>query len=124
MSWKQEIFRAFILVFGSLQTIANLTYLLRKNGLTLARKQHQELPADVSDKKMKLKVTLMLVFGIAFFFVGLVSYIFHDFLGNAMLMALILFAVYETIEAAFYRYWKTTGAALVSFVMLALFLIV
>lgn len=40
ITWKQEIFRAFLLAFGTGQIIANVTYLIKKNGIDLARRQH------------------------------------------------------------------------------------
>ena len=43
MSWTHEILRAFFVAFGALQTISNMTYLLKKNGLELARKQHNNI---------------------------------------------------------------------------------
>lgn len=67
MSWGQEIFRAFLLTFGVMEIITNTTYLISKNGLGLARKQHGEMPQDISDKKIVLKVLCMLIFGTAFF---------------------------------------------------------
>ena len=44
MTWGQEIFRALLLTFGVTEIITNMSYLTRKNGLDLARKQHGELP--------------------------------------------------------------------------------
>jgi len=39
MTWGQEILRALLLTFGATEIITNLSYLTRKNGLELARKQ-------------------------------------------------------------------------------------
>lgn len=48
-----EIYRAFFVAFGAMEVLTNFRYLIRKNGIELARKQHQELPKDISDRQMK-----------------------------------------------------------------------
>jgi len=118
MSWKQEIFRAFLLAFGAGQVIANLTYLIKKDGINSARLQHQELPINVSDKNMRIKVICMFLVGIMFSIVSLSSYISHSYSNQIMLGSLIIFSIYAMGEALYYKYWKTTGFAIVSWVLL------
>jgi hypothetical protein len=86
--------------------------------LDLARKQHGELPANISNKKIKIKVICMLLSGIALFGSSLLSYMLHMYLHNIILMTSLLFSLYGITEALYYRYWKTTGFALVTILLL------
>lgn len=121
MTWKEEIFRAFLLAFGSLQIITNLSYLLKNEGIELARRQHQELPSDTSNTKMKIKVICMFLVGVMFFAVSLISYILHDFYEEAIFTSLIIFSIYALMEALYYKYWKTTGFAIVTLILLLIY---
>ena len=123
MTWGQEILRALLLTFGAAEIITNFTYLTRKNGLVLARKQHGELPYNISNKKLKIKVICMLLSGIALFGSSLLCYILHKYLHNIILMTTILFSLYGLIEAFYYRYWKTTGFAFVTILLVCSILI-
>lgn len=121
MTWREEIFRAFLLAFGSLQIITNLSYLLKNEGIELARRQHQELPSDTSNTKMKIKVICMFLVGVMFFAVSLISYILHDFYEEAIFTSLIIFSIYALVEALYYKYWKTTGFAIVTLIVLLIY---
>lgn len=123
MSWKFEIYRSFFLAFGVFQVIANLNYLYLKNGIKLARKQHQEIPKAVTDKQMKTKVTLMFSFGIVFLFNGVFSFATHNLNQTYYEITLILFAVYALVEALYYKYWKTFGFSIISILLLLGFII-
>ncbi|WP_234117094.1 hypothetical protein [Clostridium hydrogenum] len=118
MSWKLEVYRAFFLAFGVFQVIANLNYLLLKDGIKLARKQHQEIPSTVTDKQMKIKVTLMFSFGIVFLSNGVVSFATHSLNQTYYVITLILFAVYASVEALYYKYWRTFGFSIISILLL------
>lgn len=111
MTWGQEIFRALLLTFGITEVISNITYLIKENGLDLARKQHTELPQNVSNKKIKLKVVCMLFFGASFFLVSLITYILHRYIPSIIFITSILFCFYGIIEALYYKYWRTFGFA-------------
>lgn len=124
MTWKFEIYRALLLALGTAEIITNGTYLMKKNGMTNARKQHQELPADITDSQMRMKVTLMFIFGCAFFMVSLMSYFMHTFLQTPVLIILVLFFFYGVCEALYYRYWKTYGFAGVTAVILGCYLFI
>lgn len=124
MTWKQEIFRAFLLAFGTGQIIANVTYLIKKNGISLARKQHQELPDNVSDKEMRMKVICMLLVSSMFFMVSLISYMLHSYFNIVILILLILFSMYAIAEALYYRYWKTVGFAIVTITLLSVYIFI
>ena len=118
MTWGQEIFRALLLTFGVTEIITNMSYLTRKNGLDLARKQHGELPPRLPSVKIKLKVKFMLLFGIIFFVAALSSFILHKYIAAVILVPSILFCLYAIIEALYYRYWKTFGFAFVTILLL------
>lgn len=118
MTWAQEIFRAVLLAFGTTEIITNSSYLIKSNGLDLARKQHGELPPKISYKKIKIKVFCMLVSGIMFFITSLTTYILHKYIPIIILIPSILFCLYGTIEALYYRYWKTFGFAFVTILVL------
>lgn len=118
MTWGQEILRALLLTLGATEIITNLLYLTKENGQELARKQHGELPGNTSDQKIKIKALCMLFSGIALFGSSLLCYILHTYLHNLIMITLILFSLYGIIEAIYYRYWKTTGFAIVTIVLL------
>lgn len=118
MTWGQEIFRAFLLALGTMEIITNTTYLIKSNGLTLARKQHGELPPNLTNKKIKLKVLCMLFFGIALFTVSLLTYLLHKYLPGIILITTLLLSLYGISEALYYRYWKTFGFAAVTILLL------
>jgi hypothetical protein len=118
MTWGQEILRALFLTLGATEIITNLVYITRENGLELARKQHGELPVNISDNKIMIKVICMLFSGLALFGSSLLCYILHKYLHNIILMTSILFSLYGIAEALYYRYWKTTGFAFVTILIL------
>ena len=122
MTWKQEIFRALLLAFGAGQIITNVQYLIKKNGISLARKQQQELPHNVTDKEMRIKVLCMLFVGIMFFVAPLISYVTRRYFDLVMLSSLIIFSMYGIGEAVYYRYWKTVGFASTTIVLLGIYI--
>lgn len=123
MSWKLEIYRAFFVAFGMFEIISNLTFLTAKDGINMARKQHQEIPKEVTKKQLKTKIMFMLIFGLIFFLTGITSYILRQVNKTYFLVALILFATYAVGEALYYKYWKTFGFATVSILLLLVFLL-
>jgi len=118
MTWGQEIFRALLLTFGMTEIISNISYLAKKNGLELARKQHGELPPNLPSGKIKSKVIFMLLIGIIFFVAALSSFILHKYIAAVILIPSILFCLYAIIEALYYKYWKTFGFAFVTILLL------
>lgn len=118
MTWPQEILRALLLTFGITEIITNVSYLAKENGLDLSRKQHGELPAKISSKKIKVKVVCMLLFGIIFFISSFSTYILHKYISTIILIPSILFCIYGIIEALYYRYWKTTGFAFLTILLM------
>jgi hypothetical protein len=119
MTWGQEILRAVLLTFGFMEVFTNASYLLKKQGMQLARKQHGELPSGIADNGIRIKVICMLAFGSIFFAAALSSYIIHRYIQLPILVIAILFSVYGVIEAFCYKYWKTWGFAFVTILLTA-----
>lgn len=124
MSWKVELFRAIFVALGTMEIITNVKYLVKKDGLTEARKQHKELPNTVTDKNMKIKVICMLLSGIGFLFIGLASYILHSPIIICTSIFLMAFSCYALIEAIYYKYRNTFGFAAISIAIFALYIFV
>ena len=118
MTWGQEIFRALLLTFGMTEIISNISYLVKNNGLELARKQHGELPPNLPSGKIKSKVIFMLLIGIIFFVAALSSFILHKYITAVIMIPSIIFCFYGIIEAIYYKYWKTFGFAFVTILLL------
>lgn len=123
MLWKEEIYRAFFVTFGMFEILTNISYLLFKNGLDRAIRQHGELPKDVSKKQIRVKTICMLIFGSIFFVIGLYSFINRSVDYMIYLSVLILFSIYAIIEGSYYRYWKTIGFSIVSLIVLFIFIL-
>lgn len=124
MPWKSEILRALFVALGGMQTISNPTYLLKKNGIELARKQHKELPDSTTDNQMKTKVICMFSFGILFLITGLFSYFTRTYYELSFIIVLSIFTIYTLTEAVFYRFWRTFGAFIISAILLLVALFV
>lgn len=120
MSMIREISRAFFVAFGFFESVMNLFYLIRKDGIMKARKQHKELPEAVSDVQMTVKVICMLISGMLFFTTGILSYIFHTYFQSIFVITAGIFVMYAVAEACYYRYWKTYGFAGVSLLLCCL----
>lgn len=124
MTWKQEIFRAFLLAFGTMEIILNLKFLLKENGIKLARKWHQEIPHNLPDKNMKVKIICMLLSGVMFLVVSLISFIMHKYFDWMILDSLIVFSVYAIVEALYYRYLNTLGFASVTIALIGIYVLI
>lgn len=124
MTWKQEIFRTLLLAFGTMEIILNLKFLLKENGISLARKWHQEIPHNLPDKNMRAKIICMLLVGIMFFFVSLISFIMHKYFNWMIFDSLIVFSVYAIVEALYYRYLNTFGFASVTIAFVIIYSLV
>jgi len=118
MTWTFEIIRAFFVAFGAMQTISNFNYLLKKNGLESAKKQHKELPDNTTNKQIKVKTICMFSFGILFLITGLFSYFTRSNYELSFIIVLGAYTIYALIEAIYYRFWRTFGAFIISAVLL------
>lgn len=122
MPLKFEIYQALFVALGVIQVLTNSVYLLKDNGLTYARKQHRELPTKITDRQILIKVMLMFGFGTAFLIIGIYSFYKSTFFETMAFTSLLLFAIYGTLEAMYYRHWKTTGFAILSIVILIIYM--
>ncbi len=124
MSWKLEIYRVLFIVLGMTEVLMNLNYLIKKNGLIYAKKQHCELPSNATDKQLLIKVILMFSFGVAFLLTGLYSYYIKIFPENMAFIILLLFTIYAIVEAICYKYWKTTGFSIVATFLFVMYIFI
>lgn len=97
------IFIGLFLIFGFIETLANIFYLSNQNGIALARKQHCELPLSVSDGRMKTKMITMLFIGLLFLGTGFYALLVPASASLPMLAVLLIFTVYMLAEAAYYK---------------------
>lgn len=123
MSWKFEIYRALFVALGMFEVITNASFLCSKNGLKFASKQHSEIPKDATLKQLKMKVTIMLTFGLLFLIGGVSSYVLKSVNEVCYLLILSLFTLYALVETIYYRYWKTFGFFIISILFLIFFII-
>lgn len=116
----------FILAYGIFEIISNIFHLLKgsveKIGQS-AKKQHQELPLNISDKHFFVKAIIMFIFGLLFLIAGLFFLLNidpHFFFGIAIF---VLHGVYGLVQAIIYRkYFNVWPAAVVYNIPLILFL--
>ncbi|SFG83720.1 hypothetical protein [Sporolactobacillus nakayamae] len=104
MTLAEEILRAFLLVLGLTELSLNGSYLVKRNGLTLARKQHGELPPHLPDRNIRVKVVVMGAFGLVFAIVSLSSYFLHTYVKAPIVISMFLFMIYGIGEALYYKY--------------------
>jgi hypothetical protein len=114
MTWIHEIFRAFFVALGAMELFSNILHFVKEDGMNSARKQHQELPKTASQKQIKTKTIIMLIFGIIFLITGLYSYVINEIPSFLYSCVLFVFSVYAVIEAFYYAYWKTVGFAVIA----------
>jgi hypothetical protein len=118
---KDLIFTIFFIVFGLLEIITNGIYLFKKDGLKYAVKQHQELPKGVSERKLKIKVVLVFIFGVLFFVTGILTLFNLSFIKNVYFIVLILFSIYALCEAIYYKYWRIFGFFAITVILILLY---
>lgn len=102
------IYSILFLLLGIFELVSNSIYLTKSNGVTLARKQHQEIPANVIDQQMKMKVVCMLIVGIVSLFFAIYSF-FFNLPSLCYFVSLGILSLYALCEFWYYRYWKTFG---------------
>lgn len=120
---KYEFYRTFLIAFGAMQIITNSHYLIRKNGIEAARKQHRELPATSTNRQFRVKIICMLSFGILFFTTGIILAIIRSPYPIAITIALSAYTLYALIEALYYRSLKTWGAFILPVVLLVIIIV-
>lgn len=121
---KFDIYKIFFIAFGSMQVIANASYLLKKNGIDLAKKQHQELPSSATEQQFRTKVVCMLIFGVLFLSTGLITIFTRSSSSLLLGIVLAIYTIYALVETIYYKlYWKTVGAFLLPLVLLIVLVI-
>ncbi len=118
---KYELYRTLLIAFGATQIITNSNYLIRKNGIEAAKKQHRELPATSTNRQFRVKIVCMLSFGILLFTTGIILTIIRSPYPISITIALSAYTLYALIEALYYRSWKTWGAFILPVVLLVIF---
>lgn len=98
-----QIYRILFLIFGAVETLANIFYLAKPNGVELAYNQHKEIPATASAKRMKIKIITMLAIGLLFLASGIFAFISPVAAVLPMLVTLVAFTVLMVAETACYR---------------------
>lgn len=119
-----RIFVYVILVLGLFEIVSNLFHLLKgskeKIGLS-AKRQHQELPLDLSYEHFYIKAWIMFVFGLALTASGVLAYATtdHEFL----FPVLVLFAIYGLAQAFYYRQTYKVWTSAIVYLLPLLFLL-
>lgn len=98
-----QIFGVLFVVFGAVEFLGNICYLLLPNGVVLARKQHRELPATVSAVRMKQKMLTMIAIGLLFLAAGIYALVVPAASNLPLLLALIVFTACMLAESICYR---------------------
>ena len=112
-------FKCLVLLFGVFELSTNTIYLIMKNGVSKAYKQHKELPGSVPESRMKAKVITMEFIGTVFFLAGLHAVIFSASAKVLLSGILAFYAMYNWCESIYYRHH--IGFALAAFVTLLAF---
>ncbi|HAB9279726.1 hypothetical protein HQ697_08610 [Enterococcus faecium] len=124
MSWTIELIRILFVVLGVLEAIPNFIYLLRKDGVELARKQHGELPKDTTRKQIRIKTVCMFLFGVSFLGTVLFSYATSTYHVLSFAIVMGAFSTYLAIEATYYKYWRIFVPFIISVILFFVILFV
>lgn len=100
------ILEVVFIVLGLFEIVSNAYHIAKSNVNAIgksARKQHQELPADIPDSHYCCKAVLMFIFGLLFFAAG-VSVHFNSAYSSVLLRTVsICFGIYGVIQALIYK---------------------
>lgn len=115
-------FLIFLTILGSFEIISNLFHLAKGSKEKIAqsaKRQHGEIPKNLTDKHYITKAWIMLIFGILFVLLVLINqyYLTYTILG--------LFGFYGIIQIIIYKgYWKTIPSAIVYNLPLVTYLLI
>ncbi len=127
MNSVERGFVYYFLIFGIIEFVSNLFHLSKKTNSKRSessRKQHQEIPPDLSSTHYIVKAMIMFLFGALFLLSGILMQLNGKFIPGLFYGSLLLFALYSLIQAVIYRkYWKVWSALLVYNLPLIIFLI-
>lgn len=94
-------------IFGLFELITNIMYLAKDGGIRKAYGQHREIPSEVTEQRMKIKVITMLFVGIGFTSgLVLLSLKQGGMAGTVQKTMIFIYALYTVLEAAAYRKHK------------------
>lgn len=120
MELHEALYPILFIVFGGMECLTNIFYLVKKNGLALAAKQHFELPPGASVRQLRVKVFCMLIFGSLFLLTGFCKLTLVTASPSILLLPLTAFTLYTLVEACYY---KRVGAFIMTGLSTALLLL-
>jgi hypothetical protein len=126
MTTIEYVFVFYFILFGAAELITNLFHLSKKTNKERsesAKKQHQEIPSDLSEKHYLIKAVIMFAFGIVFFAAGIYMIFYNEFVSILFYGTMIPFSLYSLIQAFIYRKcWRVWSAMIVYNLPLIIFL--
>jgi sterol desaturase/sphingolipid hydroxylase (fatty acid hydroxylase superfamily) len=106
----------FFIILGAFEVISNTYHLTRGSKERIghtAKKQHQELPNNLSAEHYVAKAIVMLIFGVVFLALGVLTLLSGQFLYWPALTTMIALILYSLIQAVMYRKtWSVWTAVL------------
>jgi len=115
-----SFYRILLTLFGGFEFVTNLFYLFRHDGVILAYRQHRELPAYVSHRRMRIKIVTMLLVGLMFLLAAGWAWYAGTQAVNGIRVSLTLYALLTLGEAVAHRRHNLAWALAVLVTVLAL----
>jgi hypothetical protein len=106
----------FMLLYGVFEIISNSIHLSRGSVVKIgqsAKRQHQELPLNLSDKHFFIKAIIMFIFGVIFIFAGILFLCGLDSSYTLIFICVLVHGIYGLLQAVIYRYYFNVWGALV-----------
>jgi hypothetical protein len=117
----------FFIILGAFEVISNAYHLTRGSKERIgnsAKKQHGELPKNLSAEHYVAKAIVMLLFGVAFLTVGVLILLNGQFLYGPAMATMIALILYSFIQAGMYsKTWSVWTAILVHSLPLIVYLV-
>ena len=124
-----SMIRFFFVFYGALQTLLGLTILIAHTK-SEAAKNAQEIPSDTTSldttlpKHQKIKALFMILFGIAFLTVAIISFITDTRNNIGFLIVMGIFSVYSFVDAIISKSKKTTAIAIITIIFTLIILFI
>jgi hypothetical protein len=117
----------FLIILGAFEVISNTYHLTRGSQERIgnsAKKQHGELPKNLSAEHYVAKAIIMLIFGVVFLAVGGLMLLKRKFLYGPAMATMIALILYSLIQAVMYRkIWSVWTAVLVYSLPLVVYIV-
>jgi hypothetical protein len=117
----------FFIILGAFEVISNTYHLTRGSKERIgnsAKKQHGELPKNLSTEHYVAKAIVMLILGVAFLALGVLMLLKGKFLYGPALATMIALILYSLIQAVMYRKtWSVWTAVLVHSLPLMVYIV-